>query len=90
MRDVSGGWVIRYMALHRRIFLLHRRLSAYVPRPDLRFVQNRAGLVWFSVPLVFGIDGEAFMGYLLPWGQMSFWGAGNYHQPVLQPSRNRS
>ena len=52
---------------HRRIFLLHRRLSAYVPWSDLRFVQNLVNWCGFWFSDFLGIDGEAFMGYLLPW-----------------------
>jgi ubiquinol-cytochrome c reductase cytochrome b subunit len=76
MRDVNGGWFIRYMhAVGASMFFivtyLHMARSLYYgsykkPRELLWFF----GLVIFLVMMA-----TAFMGYVLPWGQMSFWGA---------------
>ncbi len=76
MRDVSWGWLIRYMhstgaSMFFVVVYLHmfRGLiygSYRTPRE----------LVWlFGVGIFLCLMGEAFFGYLLPWGQMSFWGA---------------
>ena len=76
MRDVNGGWFIRYThAVGASMFFivtyLHMARSLYYgsykyPRELLWFF----GLVIFLVMMA-----TAFMGYVLPWGQMSFWGA---------------
>src|SRR3989338_2326356 len=76
MRDVPWGWLIRYMhstgasAFFVVVYLhMYRGLiygSYRTPRE----------LVWIFGCLIFlALMAEAFMGYLLPWGQMSFWGA---------------
>jgi ubiquinol-cytochrome c reductase cytochrome b subunit len=76
MRDVEWGWLIRYMhstgaSLFFVVVFLHmfRGLmygSYHKPRE----------LVWLLGMLVFlTLMAEAFMGYVLPWGNMSFWGA---------------
>src|SRR5207342_2317533 len=76
MRDVEGGWLIRYMhstgaSLFFIVVYLHmfRGLiygSGKKPRE----------LVWILGMLIFlTLMAEAFMGYVLPWGQMSYWGA---------------
>jgi ubiquinol-cytochrome c reductase cytochrome b subunit len=63
-------------ALHRRLGVLRRGVPAHVPRPAVRFLPQaaRTGLDLRLRDLP-GLMAEAFMGYLLPWGQMSFWGA---------------
>lgn len=76
MRDVSWGWLIRYMhstgaSMFFVVVYLHmfRGLiygSYRTPRE----------LIWlFGVGIFLVLMGEAFFGYLLPWGQMSYWGA---------------
>jgi len=42
MREVPGGWFIRYMHSTGRLGLLHRGLSAHVPRPALRLLPHAA------------------------------------------------
>lgn len=76
MRDVEGGWLLRYMhangasmfliVVHLHIFrgLYHASYSS--PREFVRCL----GVVIFLLMIV-----TAFTGYVLPWGQMSFWGA---------------
>lgn len=76
MRDVDYGWLIRYMHstgasaffvvvyLHMFRGLLYGSYKA--PRE----------LVWiFGMAIYLILMAEAFMGYVLPWGQMSYWGA---------------
>ncbi|SJN13823.1 Ubiquinol--cytochrome c reductase, cytochrome B subunit [Halomonas citrativorans] len=76
MRDVEWGWLIRYLhttgasALFIVVYLHMFRGLLYgsykAPRE----------LVWvFGMALYLILMAEAFMGYLLPWGQMSYWGA---------------
>jgi len=76
MRDVPGGWLIRYMhstgasAFFAVVYLhMYRGLlygSYRKPRE----------LTWlFGCGIFLALMAEAFMGYLLPWGQMSYWGA---------------
>jgi len=76
MRDVNGGWFIRYMhstgasAFFIVIFLHMFRALLYGSYKKPR------ELLWLSgMGLYLIIMGEAFFGYLLPWGQMSYWGA---------------
>src|SRR5512141_899922 len=76
MRDVSGGWLIRYMhstgaSLFFIVVYLHMfRALIYGSH------QKPRELVWILGMLIFlSLMAEAFMGYVLPWGQMSYWGA---------------
>ncbi len=76
MRDVSWGWLIRYMhstgasAFFIVVYLHMFRALLYGSYKKPR------ELIWIFGMLIFlCLMGEAFMGYLLPWGQMSFWGA---------------
>ncbi len=76
MRDVEWGWLIRYLhstgasAFFIVIYLHMFRALLYgsykAPRE----------LVWiFGMTIYLALMAEAFMGYMLPWGQMSYWGA---------------
>lgn len=76
MRDVEYGWLIRYMHSTGASFFfivvychMFRALlygSYKAPRE----------LIWiFGMAIYLALMAEAFMGYLLPWGQMSYWGA---------------
>ncbi len=76
MRDVYGGWIIRYMhttgaSLFFVVVYLHMfRAMLYGS------YQKPRELVWILGMLIFlTLMAEAFMGYVLPWGQMSYWGA---------------
>jgi ubiquinol-cytochrome c reductase cytochrome b subunit len=76
MRDVNWGWLIRYMHSTGASFFfivvyLHMfRALLYGSYRKPRELLWLFGMVIFAVLMA-----EAFMGYLLPWGQMSFWGA---------------
>ncbi len=76
MRDVSGGWVIRYMhSTGASMFFVVVYLHMFRGLVYGSFKKPRE-LVWVFGSLIFlALMAEAFMGYLLPWGQMSFWGA---------------
>ncbi|MCK9684887.1 cytochrome b [Scleromatobacter humisilvae] len=76
MRDVPWGWLVRYMhstgasaffiVVYMHMFRGFLYGSYRKPRE----------LVWiFGCAIFLCLMGEAFMGYLLPWGQMSYWGA---------------
>ena len=76
MRDVNWGWLIRYMhstgasAFFVVVYLHMLRGLMYGS-----FKQPRE-LIWlFGMMIYMCLMAEAFMGYLLPWGQMSYWGA---------------
>ncbi|HEV2568423.1 cytochrome b/b6 [Sphingomonas sp.] len=76
MRDVNSGWMLRYMHANGASFFfivvyLHIFRNLYygsykAPREMVWLL----GLVIFLLMMA-----TAFMGYVLPWGQMSFWGA---------------
>jgi ubiquinol-cytochrome c reductase cytochrome b subunit len=76
MRDVNHGWMIRYIHMNTASFFfivvyLHIMRGLYygsykAPRE----------LLWILGVIIFLLMmATAFMGYVLPWGQMSFWGA---------------
>ncbi|MCY1270666.1 cytochrome b [compost metagenome] len=76
MRDVDYGWIIRYMhstgasAFFVVVYLHMFRGLMYGS------YQKPRELVWiFGMLIYLALMAEAFMGYLLPWGQMSYWGA---------------
>jgi len=76
MREVPGGWIIRYMhstgasAFFICVYLHMFRALLYGSHRSPR------ELMWiFGVLIYLCLMAEAFFGYLLPWGQMSYWGA---------------
>ena len=76
MREVPGGWFVRYMhstgaSMFFVVVYLHMvRALIYGSYRKPR------ELIWiFGVGIFLCLMAEAFFGYLLPWGQMSFWGA---------------
>ncbi len=76
MRDVPGGWFVRYMhSTGASAFFVVVYLHMFRGLMYGSYRQPRE-LVWIFGCLIFLLlMGEAFMGYLLPWGQMSYWGA---------------
>ncbi|MGV8943444.1 cytochrome b [Thermomonas sp.] len=76
MRDVEWGWLIRYMhstgaSLFFIVIYLHMfRGLMYGSYQKPRELVWLLGMVIYLVLMA-----EAFMGYVLPWGQMSYWGA---------------
>ena len=76
MRDVDYGWIIRYMhstgasAFFVVVYLHMFRALIYGSYKKPR------ELVWiFGMFIFLVLMAEAFVGYVLPWGQMSYWGA---------------
>ena len=76
MRDVPGGWLIRYIhSTGASAFFIVVYLHMFRGMLYGSYKQPRE-LVWiFGVLIYLTLMGEAFFGYLLPWGQMSYWGA---------------
>ena len=76
MRDVPGGWIIRYMhSTGASAFFIVVYLHMFRGLLYGSYRKPRE-LTWlFGVGIFLVLMGEAFFGYLLPWGQMSFWGA---------------
>ncbi len=76
MRDVDFGWILRYMhstgasAFFVVVYLHMFRALLYGSYKKPR------ELIWIFGMLIFvALMAEAFVGYVLPWGQMSYWGA---------------
>jgi ubiquinol-cytochrome c reductase cytochrome b subunit len=76
MRDVDYGWILRYMhstgasAFFVVVYLHMFRALLYGSYKKPR------ELIWIFGMLIFIVlMAEAFVGYVLPWGQMSYWGA---------------
>ena len=76
MRDVPGGWIIRYMhSTGASAFFIVVYLHMFRGLLYGSYRKPRE-LVWiFGCGIFLCLMAEAFMGYLLPWGQMSYWGA---------------
>lgn len=76
MRDVNNGWLIRYMhANGASMFFIVVYCHIFRGLYYGSYMTPRQ-LLWCSGVLIFILMmGTAFMGYVLPWGQMSFWGA---------------
>ncbi len=76
MRDVPYGWILRYMhstgasAFFVVVYLHMFRALMYGS------YQKPRELIWiFGMTIYLVLMAEGFMGYVLPWGQMSYWGA---------------
>ena len=76
MRDVPWGWLIRYMhSTGASAFFVVVYLHMFRGLIYGSYRKPRE-LVWvFGCAIFLCLMAEAFMGYLLPWGQMSYWGA---------------
>ena len=76
MRDVPWGWLIRYMhSTGASAFFLVVYLHMFRGLIYGSYRKPRE-LIWlFGCGIFLVLMAEAFMGYLLPWGQMSYWGA---------------
>ena len=76
MRDVSWGWLIRYMhSTGASMFFVVVYLHMFRGLMYGSYRKPRE-LTWILGCMIYlALMGEAFFGYLLPWGQMSFWGA---------------
>ena len=76
MRDVNGGWLLRYAhangaSMFFIIVYIHVGRGLYYGS----YAEPRAFVWIMGVVILILMMATAFMGYVLPWGQMSFWGA---------------
>ena len=76
IRDVNSGWILRYLHANGASFFfiimyIHVGRSIYYSS----YMQPRVILWILGVALLIISIGVAFLGYVLPWGQISFWGA---------------
>lgn len=76
MRDVNSGWLIRYIHMNGASFFfiavfIHMFRGMYYGS----YKQPREILWILGVVIFLLMMATAFMGYVLPWGQMSYWGA---------------
>ncbi|MHB8742319.1 MAG: cytochrome b [Sulfuricaulis sp.] len=76
MRDVDWGWLIRYLHSTGASFffiVIYLHMFRGLLYGSYR---NPRELIWIIGMVIYvALMGEAFMGYLLPWGNMSYWGA---------------
>jgi len=76
MRDVNWGWLLRYLHMNGATFFfivvyIHIFRGLYYGS----YKSPREILWWLGLVIFLAMMATAFMGYVLPWGQMSFWGA---------------
>jgi len=76
MRDVNGGWFLRYLHMNGASMFF---IAVYIHMARGLYYgsyKNPRELLWILGVFIFLLMMmTAFMGYVLPWGQMSFWGA---------------
>ncbi len=76
MRDVQWGWLLRYVhSTGASMFFVVVYLHMFRGIMYGSYRKPRELLWIIGVVIYLALMAEAFMGYLLPWGQMSFWGA---------------
>lgn len=76
MRDVNNGWLIRYLHANGASMFFIVTYSHIFRGLYYGSYMNPRGPLWVSgVIILLIMMGTGFMGYVLPWGQMSFWGA---------------
>jgi len=83
MRDVNYGWLLRFMhatgaSAFFLVIYIHMARTLYYGS----YRAPRELMWWTGQGLLLMLMATAFMGYLLPWGQMSFWGATVITNPV--------
>jgi ubiquinol-cytochrome c reductase cytochrome b subunit len=76
MRDVNSGWLIRYMHMNgASMFFIAVYIHIFRGMYYGSYKAPREVLWMIGVLIYLVMMATAFMGYVLPWGQMSFWGA---------------
>jgi ubiquinol-cytochrome c reductase cytochrome b subunit len=76
MRDVDWGWLLRYMhSTGASFFFIAVYLHMFRALLYGSYRKPRELLWIFGMIIYVALMAESFMGYLLPWGQMSYWGA---------------
>ncbi len=76
MRNINYGWLLRYAhavgaSMFFTVVFIHIFRGLYYGS----YKSPREVLWWFGIVILLLMMATAFMGYVLPWGQMSFWGA---------------
>ena len=75
MRDVEYGWILRYMhSTGASAFFIVVYLHMFRGMIYGSYQKPRELLWLFGMFIYLALMAEAFMGYVLPWGQMSYWG----------------
>lgn len=76
MRDVNYGWLIRYIHSNGASFFFFVIYIHILKGLYYGSYQYPRHIVWFSGIIIYILMmGTAFLGYVLPWGQMSYWAA---------------
>jgi ubiquinol-cytochrome c reductase cytochrome b subunit len=76
MRNVNYGWLLRYMhAVGASMFFVVVSIHIFRGLYYGSYKSPREVLWWLGIIILLLMMATAFMGYVLPWGQMSFWGA---------------
>ena len=76
MRDVNYGWLLRYLHMNGgSIFFIAVYIHVFRGLYYGSYKSPREILWIIGVLILFAMMATAFMGYVLPWGQMSFWAA---------------
>ncbi|MBF0095168.1 MAG: cytochrome b N-terminal domain-containing protein [Alphaproteobacteria bacterium] len=76
MRDVNYGWLLRYLHMNgASMFFLVVFIHIFRGLYYGSYKNPREILWWIGLLIFFSMMATAFLGYVLPWGQMSFWGA---------------
>jgi quinol-cytochrome oxidoreductase complex cytochrome b subunit len=76
MRDVNYGWLIRYIHMNgASMFFICVYIHIFRGLYYGSYKAPREVLWWIGILILLAMMATAFMGYVLPWGQMSFWGA---------------
>jgi len=76
MRDVNNGWLIRYLHANGASMFFSVTYCHIFRGLYYGSYMHPRGLLWGTGVIIFLLMmATAFMGYVLPWGQMSFWGA---------------
>ncbi|MGB1548496.1 MAG: cytochrome b [Alphaproteobacteria bacterium] len=75
MRDVNYGWLLRYLHMNgATMFFIVVYIHIFRGLYYGSYKAPRELLWWLGVIILLLMMATAFMGYVLPWGQMSFWG----------------
>ncbi|MBI3453266.1 MAG: cytochrome b N-terminal domain-containing protein [Rhodospirillales bacterium] len=76
MRDVNSGWLIRYIHMNGgSMFFIAVYIHIFRGLYYGSYKAPREVLWWLGIIILLLMMATAFLGYVLPWGQMSYWGA---------------
>jgi ubiquinol-cytochrome c reductase cytochrome b/c1 subunit len=76
MRDVNYGWLLRYLHMNgASMFFIVVYIHIFRGLYYGSYKAPREVLWWLGLLIYLAMMATGFMGYVLPWGQMSFWGA---------------